>query len=168
MLEPARIPMPKVRRSIIVWGAVCALLYIVFFFIMKLAGLMEITGLRVVNYFMLFFVCFFGIKKWVSQTEHFIPFLTVFLTALFTGIFSFLIFSVFLMIYSRFDPNLTDLFHRHAPDTLRAVPSAIILFEGSAVSIITAFINMQYFRRYEEGEVSPEKKHSVDKPSSRA
>lgn len=168
MLEPARIPMPKVRRSIIIWGALCALCYAVFMFIMKFAGLMELTGLRAVNYLILFFVCFFGIKKWVSQTEHFVPFLTVFLTALFTGIFSFLLFSIFLMIYSRFDPNLTDLFHRHAPDSLRAVPSAIILFEGSAVSIIVAFINMQYFRRYEEGEVSPEKKHSVDKSSGHA
>ena len=163
MLEPARIPMPKVRRSIVMWGALCCLFYIVFLFIMKFAGLMEVTGLRAVNYLFLFFVCFIGIKKWVSQTEHYVPFLTVFLTALLTGVFSFLLFCIFLMIYSRFDPELTDLFHRHAPDTLRSVPSALILFEGSAVSIITAFINMQYFRRYEEGEVSPEKKHSVDK-----
>jgi hypothetical protein len=164
MLEPARIPLPKVRKSIATWAAICCAIYIVFLFIMKFAGLMEVTGLRVVNYLVLFLVSFFGIKKWVSQTEHFVPFLTVFLTTLFTGIFSFALFCIFLIIYGGFDPNLTDLFHKVAPDTLKGVPSAIILFEGSAVSIIVAFINMQYFRRYEEGEVSPEKKHSVDKP----
>ena len=146
------------------WGALCCLIYIVILFVMKVAGLLEITGLRVVNYLALFAVCFLGIKGWVNKTEHFVPFLTVFLTAFLTGIFSFVLFSIFLMVYARFDTNLMDLFNQHAPDALRSVPSAIILFEGSAVSIIIAFINMQYFRRFEEGEVSPEKKHSVDKP----
>ncbi len=164
MLEPARIPLPKVRKSIVLWAALCCLIYVIFIFIMKAAGLLHVTGLRVINYFVLFFVCFWGIKRWVSQTEHFVPFLTVFTTALFTGFLSFFMFAIFLTIYSRFDTDLTNLFHSHAPDTLRSVPAAVVFFEGAAVSIITAFINMQYFRRYEEGEVSPEKKHSPDKP----
>ena len=62
MLEPARIPLSKVRRSIIVWGVLSCLTYIVFLFVMKAAGLMHVTGLRVINYVLLFFVCFFGIK----------------------------------------------------------------------------------------------------------
>ena len=81
-----------------IWAAICAIIYIIFMFIMKGAGLLEITGLRVVNYFVLFLVSFIGIRKWVSQTEHFVPFLTVFLTTLFTGIFSFVLFCIFIML----------------------------------------------------------------------
>lgn len=164
MLEPARISLPKVRKSIIVWGALSCLAYIVFLFIMKAAGLLHITGLRMVNYVLLFFVCFIGIKRWVTRSEHYVPFLTVFTTALLTGAVSFVLFSIFLSLYSQFDTELNSLFRENAPETLRGIPAAVVLFEGVAVSIITAFINMQYFRRYEEGEVSPEKKHSVDKP----
>jgi hypothetical protein len=157
MLEAARIPLPKVRKSILLWAAVCCLFYMGFMLLMRALNLLEVTGLRAVNYLVLFIVCFMGIKKWVTTSEHYVPFLTVFLTTFLTGIFSFVFFCLFLILYAQFDPSLTDLFNRHAPDTLRAIPSVIILFEGSAISIVIAFITMQYFRRYEEGEVSAKK-----------
>jgi hypothetical protein len=163
MLEPARIPRAKVRNTIFALGAICCVFYIVFLLIMKAMGLIEVTGLRAVNYVVLFFVCFFGIKRWINQTEHFIPFLTVFVTAFLTGVFSFLLFSIFLLFYTKFDHSMTELFNKNAPMSLQSIPSVIILFEGSAISIITAFINMQYFRRYEEGEVSATKHHTADK-----
>src|ERR1041384_5841378 len=146
MLEPARIPVTKVRNSILKWGAMCCAIYIVFMLLMQAFNLLEVTGLRAVNYLVLFIVCFAGIKRWVSQSEHFVPFLTVFTTALLTGVFSFALFSIFLMIYAGFNPTLNDLFNKHAPDTLRSITSVLILIEGAAVSIIVAFINMQYFR----------------------
>jgi hypothetical protein len=158
MLEPAKISIVKVRNSVILWAAICCAFYIVFLLVMKGFGLVHLTGLRVVNYFVLFLVTFIGIKRWVTQTEHYVPFLTVFITALATGALSFGLFCVFLIYYSQFDPQLTELFHKHAPNTLSSVPAALILFEGAAVSIVIAFINMQYFRRYEEGEVSPTRK----------
>ena len=166
MLEPAKIPLPKVRKSILIWGLLCCLGYVVLLLIMKVAGLMHITGLRTLNYAVLFIVCFVGIKRWVTQTEHYVPFLTVFLTSFLTGVFSFVVFCVFLMFYTAYDTELMDLFRTHAPAGFRSVPSAVVLFEGSAVSIIVAFINMQYFRRYEEGEVSPEKHPNTDKPGN--
>jgi hypothetical protein len=159
MLEPAKIPITKVRNSIIAWAAISCGFYILFLLLMQALSLVEVTGLRVVNYLFLFAVCFVGIKRWVTRSEHFVPFLTVFTTALFTGVLSFVFFCIFLFVYSGFSPGLSELFNEHAPDSLRAIPSVIILFEGTAVSIIVAFINMQYFRRYEEGEVSPTKKH---------
>jgi hypothetical protein len=148
---------------------ISAAFYIIYFLVMKALGLTHITALRAVNYLMLFAVCFYGIKKWVSQTGHFIPFLTVFATTFFTGIFSFLLFSVFLLYYSQFDSSFTQMMTSYVPAIFREIPSLIIFCEGAAVSIIIGFINMQYFRRYEEGEVSPEKemhhKDSVENES---
>jgi hypothetical protein len=159
MLEPAKIPVTKVRNSIVVFAAISCGFYILFLLLMQAFDLMHVTGLRVVNYLFLFAVCFAGIRRWIYQSEHFVPFLTVFTTCLVTGVLSFIMFGLFLMIYSGFNTELNDLFNRHAPDALRSVPTAMVLFEGTAVSIIVAFINMQYFRRYEEGEASPERKH---------
>jgi hypothetical protein len=163
MLEPAKIPVTKVRNSVIAWAGICCAFYIVFLLLMQALNLMHITGLRVVNYAALFVVCFAGIRRWVYRSGHFVPFLTVFMTALATGVLSFVFFCIFLLIYSGFNSDLNDLFNTHAPDALRAIPSVIILFEGAAVSIVVAFINMQYFRRFEEGESSPERKHSSQK-----
>jgi hypothetical protein len=164
MLEPARIPTVKVRNSILMWGALCAVCYIVFLMIMKMAGLLNVTGLRAVNYIILFLVCFFGIRKWVFKTEHYVPFLTVFITSLFTGLVSFALFCIFLILYSQYDTELTNLFRESAPTGFRAVPSTVVIFEGAAVSLVVAFINMQYFRRYEEGEVSPPHKSTTNTP----
>jgi hypothetical protein len=159
MLEPAKIPVTTVRNSVIKFAAICCAFYIVFLLLMQALDLVHITGLRVVNYLFLFMVCFIGIRRWVFRSEHFVPFLTVFATSLLTGVLSFVFFCIFLLIYSGFNSEMTELFNRHAPTALRSIPSVIILFEGAAVSIIVAFINMQYFRRYEEGEASPERKH---------
>jgi len=166
MLEPARIPTVKVRNSILIWAVILCAFYIVFLMLMKYTGLLQITGLRAVNYVALFIVTFMGIKRWIAQTEHFVPFLTVFACTLFTGVASFALFCIFLIFYAESDPLLNDLFHQHAPDTLKSVPSALLLFEGTAVSIVVAFINMQYFRRYEEGEVSAAKKTHTDPHSN--
>ena len=116
---------------------------------------MRVTELRFVNYLILCLVCLYQIKHWIKQTGAFVPFLQVLGTVLFTGIWSFILFSVFLFVYTKYDQELSELFVRKTMGTFPAVPSIVILFEGAGASIIVAFINMQYFRRYEEGEKKP-------------
>jgi hypothetical protein len=123
--------------------------------VMKLAGFLEITELRMVNYVILCLVCMYEIRKWVRDRETYVPFLQVFGTSFFTGLWSFFLFSVFLFVYAKFDPQLTELFAQQPLVVFSNFPSILIFFEGSAVSIIVALINLQYFRRFEEGEKSP-------------
>src|ERR1041385_8692447 len=106
MLEPAKIPLSKVRNSILKFAAISCLFYIVFLLLMQSFNLLHVTGLRIVNYVFLFAVCFFGIKRWVNQSEHYVPFLTVFTTVLFAGTLSYVFFCIFLLIYSSFSPTL--------------------------------------------------------------
>jgi hypothetical protein len=124
---------------------------------MKMLNLMHVTELRMINYLILCLVCLYQIKRQVNKAGAYVPFLQVFFTTFFTGLFSFFLFSVFLFAYTRFDIELGELFVQHVPLSLRQLPTAVILFEGSAASIIVGFINLQYFRRYEEGEVSVDK-----------
>jgi hypothetical protein len=162
MLEQAITPITKVRNSILRFGIICSVLYIVFFLLMSAFGLAHITAFRIVNYVFLWAVCFYGIKKWMSKSGAFVPFLTVFGITFFTGMLSFLLFSIFLFLYSRFDSSFTRLVSVNVPTFLREYPSVLVFCEGAAISIIIGFINMQYFRRYEEGEAEV-KKESVNK-----
>jgi len=151
------ISLSRMKTSVLVYGSVACLFYVVFILAMKLVGLIHVTELRMVNYLVLFFVGFAQIKRMIKVSGTYVPFLGVFGTVLFTGLWSFFLFSIFLFIYGKFDYQLNELFLERAGNVFKSVPSIIIFFEGSAVSIIIAFINMQYFRRYEEGEKSPKK-----------
>lgn len=157
MLHAAKISFTKMRNSILTHALISCLFYIGFLLLMKMLHLMHITELRMVNYVILCLVCMYQIKKWVMKTGAYIPFLQVFLTALFTGIASFVFFSTFLYIYTRFDVELNELFVNNTHEVFSSLPTIVVFFEGTAVSIIVALINLQYFRRYEEGEVSPKK-----------
>ncbi|HXB41860.1 MAG TPA: hypothetical protein VNZ49_15065 [Bacteroidia bacterium] len=139
-------------------GILCCVMYIVFLLLMQAFNLLHITQLRVVNYIILWLVCIYQVKKWITKNGTYVPFLQVLGATFFTGIWSFLLFSIFLFFYTRYNTYLAELFIKHTEGFTGDIPSVVILFEGSGVSIIVAFINMQYFRRYEEGETFPEKK----------
>jgi hypothetical protein len=79
-----------------------------------------------------------------------VPFLQVFFMAFATGICSFVFFSAFLFVYTRFDPQLSSLFAQSSIGSPLATPSAIILIEGSGVSIIIALVIMLFFSQYDE------------------
>jgi hypothetical protein len=154
-IKSANISLSKMRNSVLLYGIVCCVVYIVFLLLMKLLGLMHITELRFVNYLILCFISLYQVKRWIKQTGAYVPFLQVLGTVLLTGMWSFILFSAFLFLYTRYDIELAELFVQKTKGVFPAMPSIVILFEGGGASIIIAFINMQYFRRYEEGEQSP-------------
>lgn len=152
MLHAAKISLTEMRNSILGYGLITSILYIAFMLSMKMLNLLHLTELRFINYAILCLVCMYQIKHWINKTGAFVPFLQVFFTALFTGIVSSAFFSIFLFIYARFDSDMSELFIQHTRGMFGHWAAMIILFEGTAVSIIIALINVQYFRRFEEGE----------------
>jgi hypothetical protein len=149
------ISLSKMRNAALLYGTICCGLYISFLFLMKMMGLIMVTELRFVNYLILCLVGMYQISHWIKQTGAPVPFLQVLISVLCTGVWSFMLFSLFLYIYNRYDLEFAELFVKETRGVFPAMPSIVILFEGSAMSIIAAFINMQYFRRYEEGEKAP-------------
>jgi hypothetical protein len=145
----------KVRSSILSHGIFLAAFYIVFFLIMKFFNLVYITELRVVNYIVLFLTAFYQLKKLVDKGKNYVPYLRGFGAIFFTGILSSLLFSIFLFVYGKFDPDIDKFFWENiplGPVYSLPIPYITIFFEGSAISIIAALTVMQYFRKYEEGE----------------
>lgn len=156
-ISPDEVSLSRMKRGVLVYGSVACVFYIIFLLAMKLFGLMHVTELRMINYVILGVVGFLEIRSMVRQSGSYVPFLGVFGAVLFTGMWSFFLFAIFLFIYAKFDWQLNELFTEKSVGVFRSVPSIILFFEGTAASIIVAFINMQYFRRYEEGEKSPRK-----------
>jgi hypothetical protein len=154
-VDNPNVPLSKIVNAVIGYGILCCGLYIIFLLVMKVAGLLHVTELRFVNYVILCLVGMFEIRRWIKTRQSFVPFLQVIGTVFFTGVLSFFLFSIFLLIYSKFNTELAELFVEHTQGYFQSMPSVVIFFEGSAASIIVAFINMQYYRRYEEGEKSP-------------
>lgn len=149
--KPAYIPDTKIRRGIFVVGTVCGLSYIGFFLLMSAFGLMHVTELRAFNYIVLLGASYLMLRKWIKDSHHFIPFLKVFGTTFFMGLWSFIVLSIFLTIYAKIDPALYDLFIQKTGGSFDTWPQFVVLFEGAGASVVTALLMMQFFRRYEEG-----------------
>ncbi len=160
MLQAAKLSLTKMSSSIAAYAMISCILYIAFLLLMKYFGLERLTELRMFNYVLLCVACIIQIKRWVRKTGTYVPFLQVFFTAFFTGVLSFLLFGIFLEIFIQFDYTLKDLFLQNVPTQFQFLPSIVVFFEGTAVSIIVALINLQYFRRYEEHDVVPGKARS--------
>ncbi len=154
MIQPAKISTSKMLNSILLYGTLCCLFYILFLMLMKSISLMQVTGFRLINYVMLCIVCLYQINQWINQTGSYVPFLKVFFTAFFTGVWSFIVFTFFLFIYGEFNTHLTELFVRNVSGVFTSVPFIVILLEGIGVSVIIALINVQYFLKYEKGRAS--------------
>ncbi len=136
--------------SILLHGVLCAILYIVFLLIMKSISLMEVTGFRLFNYVILCLMGLYQINRWINQTGSYVPFLQVFFTVFFTGVLSFILFTVFLVIYSKYNIHMQELFVKKVSGAFTTVPFVVILLEGISMSTLIALINMQYFLKYEK------------------
>jgi hypothetical protein len=154
--KPAQIPDSMVRRGIFVVGTVCGLIYIGFMLLMKAFGLLHITELRAFNHIVLLVAAFIMIRRWITQTHHYVPFLKVVAASFFTGLWSFILFAVFLHVYALFDYELYTLLRLNTHETLATWPEFWVLFEGAGAAIVTSLLLMQYFRMYEDGHPYPE------------
>lgn len=155
MTPTTEISASQIKKSVFLTGIGSAVFFIVFFIAMQLLNLIHVTELRLVNYVVLFLAGFYQLKRLFDNGKTRVSYLQGFGTVFFTGIFSYLIFALFLYFYVRLDHQLEMLFWENIPiDPIYSLPLPFItiFFEGSAISIIVALILMQYYRKYEEGE----------------
>jgi hypothetical protein len=156
-MKPARLPFSLLQRDIFIYGLAACIQYIVVMVVMQIFGLLEIIELRMINYVLLCLTTIYQVKKRISETGRYIPFLKVFILTLLTGAMSFALFSIYIYVYSFFDTPFYEMLLKHTPGEIRSIPALIILFEGIGVSVIIGFINLQYFLRYEEQEAEIKK-----------
>jgi hypothetical protein len=155
MLKAANISLEQNKRSIIIFGLVNCVAYIILVLSFKYLSLLHIWGLRMANYVTLTFISIWQVRHWIKVSGGYVPFLQAFFTALFTGSFSFILFGAFIFFYSFSDPYLAALYITDPETQTRLIPPIVLVLEGTGASIIVALIVMLYASRFEEGEAMP-------------
>lgn len=152
MLKAAKISFKSARKSIFLFALVNCIIYITLALVFKYTNLLHVWGLRMSNYAVLIFVCILQVRHWTKARGGYVPFLEAFFTALFTGALASLMFGVFILIYSLFDPYLAGMYIADPGLQSLLIPPIILIFEGTGASIIVGLIVMLYASRFEEGE----------------
>jgi hypothetical protein len=132
------------KQNIAVFALANFAVYLLLFFIFRAAGLLHVSGLRMVNYIPLTLLCCYQVKRMAVKTNEYMPFLQAFLLAIITGTISFIFFAVFIFIFSKLDPYFASLYFDDPNGTLRLTPFIVLFFEGSAGSIIVGMIVAMY------------------------
>jgi hypothetical protein len=141
------------KRTILGYGAIAAVCYIIFFLIMRSVNLLHVTELRFVNYAIFGFVGYFALKELRKHLN--LNYFQDFGAAFLTGIVSFFFLAIFLYVYLHIDAGFSEYLTTHVINGMNSTPSeiAIILFfEGSAMSAIVTLCVMQYFKRFLDKE----------------
>lgn len=152
MLHAARISFTTMRNSILLYGALNCVVYILLFLLFRLLGWLDIFGISMVNYLTLFFLLMLQFHRQIRKAGGFIPFLEVFFAAMATGTVSFFLFAGFVFFWSIADPWGAGQYVADAGLPGKILPFVILFFEGSGGSIIVALAITFYTGRYEDGE----------------
>ncbi|MFI5220468.1 MAG: hypothetical protein ACHQNT_13365 [Bacteroidia bacterium] len=151
MEETVKIPAKEFKMIIFKYAAIAGFLYVIYFLLMKAAGLAHITELRFVNYLLFAIAGSLEIQTIKEKSANRIHYLQGLGVTFITGLLSFLIMGVFIFIYSFFDPFFIDAVSHMYP---AAKPFAhlsapfLVVSEGIAYSAIISFCLMQYFKKY--------------------
>lgn len=153
MLRAAKISFAAMRNSILLFGAINCIIYILLFLLFRLLGWLDVFGISMVNYVTLFFVSMLQFRHQIVRFRGFIPFLEVFFAAMITGTVSFVFFAAFMFAWGFSDPRGVGQYVADAGLPGKVLPFVILFFEGSGGSLIVALAVTFYTARYEDGEV---------------
>jgi hypothetical protein len=143
-------PSLSIKKNILFFALINLAVYVALFFIFRAIGLLHLSGLRMLNYITLGFVCCYQIDRWVKKGGVHESFLQAFLIAFVTGSVSFVFFAAFIFIYSLTDPYFMSLYFNNSDGTIKMAPFIIIFFEGSAGSIIVGLVAAMYSEKYKD------------------
>ena len=142
----------RILNKIIVRNAfIAAAIYILYFFIMKAAGLIYITELRFINYALYAIVGYYALKKVKTAGGGSLHYLQGLGVSFVVGSLSFVFFGIFVFFYSIIDPFFNETIWKMYPDANvlgQFGAPFLIASEGIGMSVILSLCLMQYFRIY--------------------
>lgn len=144
-----RLPRTEANKIIITYGAIAALLYIVYFFIMRMAGLIQQTEFRYLNYVLYGVAGFFALRKAKMKLGGRLSYLQGLGIGFMTGAVSFLLLGGFITLFALLSPEFTTVVLKETPATFDYTPlraGFLVVSEGVTFSIIISLCLMQYFK----------------------
>ena len=140
----------NVEKSVVRYGVLTAVGLILFFFFMKLIGLVEVYELRVLNAVFLFTGVYLSIRAYKDRASH--PgYLGGLGVGLLTSAIALLIFSTFVIIYlAGINPEFMEALKQdeYFGQYLNPYIAGVAIFlEGTISGLLVSFILMQYYKR---------------------
>jgi len=126
----------------------CMVLY---FFIMKYAGLVQLLELRALNFFILLGGILLALNRYKRSNGNQVSYLEGFGLGLLTTGVTVAVFSAFIGIYLHMNPSFMEFIRGHALMGAYLNPPTValgILIEGSISGLIISFACMQYFKKF--------------------
>ena len=138
-------------RILFKYACIAALTYVVYFLIMRIAGLAGIPEFRFVNYFLFFFVTYYALYDLIKVRKHAMEYLEGMAFTFLLGAVSFLLFGAFVLTYSLFSPFFMAIVGREMQSAERLGiwgPIFIVCAEGFGISSVVSLCMMQYYQAF--------------------
>jgi len=143
--------MGKLEKHILKYGLITSGALIVFFLLMRLLGLAEITELRSLNAIIMFSGVFLSIKTYRNgEFEEGFNYLAGIASGFFTGMVTAVTFALFVGIYVYYDPVFLAAIVADNPqkDFLNPLTSAMVIFmEAIASGFFFSYASMQFLKQ---------------------
>lgn len=154
------------ERTALKYGLITTAGLIAYFLLMKLAGLVQIVELRMLNLFILIAGVGFAIREYKRSGEDEMDYLQGFGIGMLTTAVSVITFALFIFIYLNFlDPAFMETIRQEEAfgQYLNPYIAAVaIFFEGMGSGLILSFIIMQYMKRSMLSDMKREEKTSEE------
>ncbi|MEM6641700.1 MAG: DUF4199 domain-containing protein [Bacteroidota bacterium] len=142
--------MKQEEKLVIGYGLLTTAALIVYFLMMRLAGLAEVTELRSLNALIMFGGVFLAVKKFRdAEFELDFNYFTGIASGFFTGLVTAVSFSVFVGVYIRFDPVFLAAIVADNPqkEFLNPLTAGMTIFiEAMASSFLFSYASMQFLK----------------------
>jgi hypothetical protein len=156
MSGPSTISTAQFQKNVFLFGGLNCIAYVIAILLLRFLHLKNMSGLIVpLNVVILCLISFYQIKRLVRKSGVPLKFLRAFSLVFFTGVWSFVFFGAFILLYSSLDPGVIPLFKANMDDKSIFTPAIVIVTEGIGGSIIVALIGMMYSDRYADHEAQP-------------
>jgi len=145
----------ELLKVVFTYGLFGAGFYSAFFLLMLLAGFAQVTELRFVNYIIMCIISFYSLKQATKLIERRPKFLMEMAIVFLTCSISFVLFAVFLFVFSVFNSFIVDMFTQLYPGSLsfgRFSAPVFIASEGIGLSSVVALGMTFFYRSYTEGK----------------
>jgi hypothetical protein len=138
-------------RVLLKYAIIATFSYIVYFLIMKIAGLADIPEFRFVNYFIYFFVTYYALYDFIKVKKNGMEYLEGMAFTFQLGAVSFLLFGFFVLMYSLFSPFFMEIVGREMQSAERLGiwgPTFIVCAEGFGISSVVSLCMMQFYQAF--------------------
>lgn len=140
-----------IQKNSFAYGITTGIMFIAFFLIMSVVGLIQHFELSILNIVILFIMANDALRRSFKHSDRRLTFLEVFGLCIQISAIAFGVLSVFMFFYLYFwNPSFMEYMKTNAPMGSYLTPAGVVIFlmiQGAGAAIILSFILEQYYKR---------------------